>query len=37
MSFRDISKIIKTYDKKIRLQQTKKEENNPSEPKYIKI
>ena len=30
MSFRDISKIIKAYDKKIRLQQPKKEENNQS-------
>jgi hypothetical protein len=27
-NFRDISKIIKTYDKKIRVQQTKKEEKN---------
>jgi hypothetical protein len=30
MSFRDISKIIKAYEKKIRLQQNKKEENNQS-------
>ena len=30
MSFRDIPKIIKTYEKKIRLQQNKKEENNQS-------
>ena len=30
MSFRDISKIIKAYDKKIGLQQSKKEENNQS-------
>ena len=28
MSFRDISFIIKRYNKKIRIQQTKKEENN---------
>jgi hypothetical protein len=28
MAFRDISKIIKTYDKKVRLQQSNKEENN---------
>jgi hypothetical protein len=28
MAFRDISKIIKTYDKKARLQQNIKEENN---------
>ena len=30
MSFRDISKIIKAYEKKIRLQQNKKEDNNQS-------
>ena len=30
MAFRDISKIIKAYDKKISLQQSKKEENNQS-------
>jgi hypothetical protein len=28
MAFCDISKIIKTYDKKARLQQNNKEENN---------
>ena len=28
MSFRDISRIIKAYEKKIRLQESKKEENN---------
>ena len=36
MSFRDISKIMKSYDKKIRLQQTKKEKeesNQSSQPK----
>lgn len=30
MSFREISKIIKAYQKKLRLQQTKKETNNQS-------
>ena len=30
MSFRDISRLIKLYDKKIRLEQNKKEENNQS-------
>ena len=30
MSFRDISNLIKAYDKKISLQQSKKEENNQS-------
>ena len=30
MSFRDISNLIKAYNKKIRLQQPKKEENNQS-------
>jgi transposase len=30
ISFRDISKLIKSYDKKIRIQQNKKEENNQS-------
>ena len=28
MSFRDISRIIKAHDKKVRLQQTKKEQEN---------
>ena len=32
MSFRDISNLIKAYNKKIRLQQPKKEENNHSSP-----
>lgn len=32
MSFRDISKIRKTYDKKVRLQQTKKEQENTQTP-----
>ena len=35
MSFRDIGRIIKTYDKKVRLQQTKREENN--QPKKLSI
>ena len=33
MSFRDISNLIKAYNKKIRLQQPKKEENNQSSPR----
>ena len=36
MSFRDISEIIKSYDKKIRLEQTKKEENNQKIKKQSK-
>ena len=32
MSFRDISRIIKAYDKKVRLQQTKKEQENNQQP-----
>ena len=35
MAFRDISKIIKAYDKKMRLE-TKKEENNPPNQKIKK-
>ncbi len=37
MSFRDISRIIKVYDKKISLQQNKKEENNPLNQKIKKL
>src|ERR671910_694083 len=40
MSFRDISKIIKAYDKKIIIEQTKKEkqkENNQQIPKKLSI
>ena len=33
MSFRDISKIIKAYERKIRLQTKRKESNQPSQPK----
>src|SRR5918994_4081678 len=36
MSFGPISKIIKAYDKKIRLEQTKKDENSQSNQKLIK-
>ena len=37
MSFRDISKIIKDYERKARLQQTKKDENSQSNQKINKI
>ena len=37
MSFGPISKIIKAYDKKLRLQQTKKDENNQSNQKIKKL
>ena len=37
MSFRDISRIIKAYDKKVRLQQTKKREENNQSTKIKKI
>lgn len=37
MSFRDISKIIKAYDKKTRLEQTKKGENSQSNQKIKKL
>ena len=37
MSFRDISKIIKAYDKKIRLQDKKQEDNPSSQTKKLSI
>ena len=37
MSFRDISKITKAYDKKVRLEQTKKNKNSQSNQNLKKL